>query len=166
VYERGIEVVELAEFTPPAAFHRSESELPFVVLQKGVTVQVLHADIERDFYVVRLRGEPGATLLRHEHTGHVFAFTHSGAWRYLEYPDINTAGSYLYEPVGSAHTLQFLPTNAEVTDVSFVVHGANLSFDARGNLVARLDAQAALTFYRRACFAAGLPEPDVIGANA
>ncbi len=48
--------------------------------------------------------QPGVTIQRHKHTGEVLAFTIRGAWKYLEYPEVNTAGSYLFEPAGSIHT--------------------------------------------------------------
>src|SRR3990170_3105485 len=101
----------------PMALHRGESDLPFVPYQEGVTFQLNQVDIEAGFFVVRLRGEPGRTIQQHKHTGEIFAFTQAGSWRYLEYPEINTAGSYLYDPAGSIHTLHFPETNTETTDV-------------------------------------------------
>ena len=77
---------------------------------------------------------------------------------------MNTAGSYLYEPAGSVHTLHFPETNTEITDVSFVLHGANLNLDSEGNVESVLDAGAALAVYCAACEDAGLPHPNVIGA--
>jgi 2,4'-dihydroxyacetophenone dioxygenase len=149
---------------PPPALHRSKSDLPFVAYQDGVSVQLIQVDIEAGFFVVRMRGEPGRTIQRHKHTGEVIAFTSAGSWKYLEYPDVNTAGSYLYEPAGSVHTLHFPETNTEVTDVSFVIHGANLNLDSEGNVESVLDASAALAFYCAGCRDAGLPPPNVIGA--
>lgn len=148
----------------PLALHRGESDLPFVPYQEGVTFQLNQVDIEAGYFVVRLRGEPGRTIQRHKHTGEIFAFTVAGSWRYLEYPEINTAGSYLYEPAGSIHTLHFPETNTETTDVWFVLHGANLNLDDQGNVESVLDASAALDYYRAACRDGGLPEPAVIGA--
>jgi 2,4'-dihydroxyacetophenone dioxygenase len=149
---------------PPPALHRGESDLPFVPYQEGVTFQLLQVDLEAGFFVVRVRGEPGKTIQRHKHTGEVFAFTSAGSWKYLEYPEVNTAGSYLYEPAGSVHTLHFPKTNIEVTDVAFVLHGANLNLDGEGNVESVLDAAAALAVYRAACRESGLPDPNVIGA--
>ena len=149
---------------PPPALHRGESDLPFVPYQEGVTFQLIQVDIEAGFFVVRVRGEPGRTIQRHKHTGEIFAFTLAGSWKYLEYPEINTAGSFLYEPAGSVHTLHFPETNREITDVWFVLHGANLNLDEEGNVESVLDAGAALAVYRAACQSSGLPEPDVIGA--
>ena len=149
---------------PPLALHRGESDLPFVTYQEGVTFQLNQVNIEAGYFVVRLRGQPGRTIQQHKHTGEIFAFTLAGSWRYLEYPEINTAGSYLYEPAGSVHTLHFPETNTETTDVWFVLHGANLNLDAEGNVESVLDASAALAFYRATCSEAGFPEPAVIGA--
>src|SRR5215207_2876935 len=120
---------------PPMALHRGESDLPFVQYQEGVTFQLNQVDIEAGYWVVRLRSEPGRTIQRHRHTGEVFAFTLAGSWKYLEYPDeVNVAGSYLYEPAGSIHTLHVPASNTEVTDVWFVIHGANLNLDDAGNV--------------------------------
>jgi len=149
---------------PPLALHRGESDLPFVPYQEGVTFQLVQVDIEAGFFVVRVRGEPGRTIQRHKHTGEIFAFTLAGSWKYLEYPEINTAGSFLYEPAGSVHTLHFPATNKEITDVWFVLHGANLNLDAEGNVESVLDATAALAVYRASCQSMDLPEPHVIGA--
>ena len=124
----------------PAALHRAENDLPFVEFQEGVVFQLLHVNLEAALWVVRVRLEPGVTIQRHKHTGEVFAFTLSGSWKYLEYPEINTAGSYLYEPAGSIHTLHVPATNSEVTDVWFAVRGANLNLDEAGNVESVLDA--------------------------
>lgn len=71
--------------------------------------------------MIRARFQPGLTIQRHKHTGEVFAFTLKGSWKYFEYPEVNTAGSYLYEPAGSIHTLHVPATNTEVTDVWFAI---------------------------------------------
>jgi 2,4'-dihydroxyacetophenone dioxygenase len=148
----------------PLALHRGESDLPFVGYQDGVTIQLLQADIEAGLWVVRLRAEPGVTIQRHKHTGEIFAFTIQGSWKYLEYPEVNTAGSYLYEPAGSIHTLHVPASNTEVTDVWFAIRGANLNLDADGAVETVTDASSVLQAYLDGCRAAGHPAPDVIGA--
>jgi hypothetical protein len=129
---------------------------------KGVRVQVVHADIRAGIWVTRMQAEPGVTLSRHKHTGEVFAFTLSGSWKYLEYPEINTKGSYLYEPPGSVHTLHVLERNTEVTDVWFAIRGANLYLGADDQIEAMADATGALDRYLEAVRRAGHPIPDVI----
>ena len=124
----------------PTALHRAEKDLPFVVYQEGVDFQLLHADVEAGLWVIRTRFQPGVTIQRHKHTGEVFAFTLTGSWKYFEYPEVNTAGSYLYEPAGSIHTLHVPATNTEMTDVWFAIRGANLNLDEQGKVESVLDA--------------------------
>jgi 2,4'-dihydroxyacetophenone dioxygenase len=148
----------------PAALHRGETELPFVEFEPGVEMQVLQVDIPSGLWVIRMRMQPGATLPTHRHGGEVYAFTVAGAWKYLEYPEVNRAGSYLYEPAGSIHTLQALPTNTEVTDVWFAIRGPNLNLDAAGGVTLILDAGLVLRVYQSKCRKLGLARPAVIGA--
>jgi 2,4'-dihydroxyacetophenone dioxygenase len=149
----------------PEALHRGENELPFVEFDPGVEMQVLQVDIPTGLWVVRMRMQPGATLATHKHSGEVYAFTLSGAWKYLEYEAVNRAGSYLYEPAGSTHTLHVPASNSEVTDVWFAIRGPNLNLDAEGKVTLVLDAGLVLKVYRSRCRKLGLPEPRVLGAE-
>lgn len=147
----------------PAALHRGEADLPFVTVDEGVELQLLQVDVEAGLWVVRNRFHPGARVQTHKHTGTVFAFTRSGSWKYEEYPEVNTAGSYLYEPAGSVHTLVVPATNTEITDVSFVITGANLNLDADGRVEVVIDAGLVAEVYVGACAAMGVTDPPVIG---
>ena len=82
----------------PTAAHIGDGELPYVPFIEGFDIQLLQVDVEAGLWVVRTKMQPGVTIQRHRHTGHVFAVTFSGAWRYLEYPEVNRKGSYLFEP--------------------------------------------------------------------
>ena len=124
----------------PKALHRGESELPFVALGDGTHLQLLQVDVEAGLWVIRTRFEPGVTVPTHKHTGEVFAFTITGSWKYVEYPEVNVAGSYLYEPAGSIHTLTVPAENDGLTDVWFAIYGANLNLDADGNVESVIDA--------------------------
>jgi quercetin dioxygenase-like cupin family protein len=148
----------------PAALHRAEKDLPFVVYQEGVDFQLLQVDVEAGLWVIRTRFQPGVTIQRHRHTGEVFAFTLKGSWKYFEYPEVNTAGSYLYEPAGSIHTLHVPASNTEVTDVWFAIRGANLNLDEKGKVESVLDAGAVLEIYMGLCESGGHGRPNVIGA--
>lgn len=148
----------------PLSMHRAESELPFVPYQEGVVFQLLQVNTETGLWVIRVRLDPGVTIQRHRHTGEVFAFTISGCWRYLEYPDLNAPGSYLYEPAGSIHTLNAPATNTSITDVWFAIRGANLNLDANGNVESVLDAATVLEIYRALCKEQGLATPSTVGA--
>src|SRR4029078_3636729 len=126
--------------------------------------QLLQASVENGLWVVRTRFAPGMTIATHRHTGEVFAVTFSGSWRYLEYSQVNPAGSYLYEPAGSVHTLHVPATNTEITDVWFAIRGPNLNLDEQGQVTLVLDAGLVLKVYRSRCRKLGLPEPRVLGA--
>jgi 2,4'-dihydroxyacetophenone dioxygenase len=150
----------------PTAMLRGEDELPFVDLGDGSTMQLLQVDIDLGLWVVRTKFQPGMTVPTHKHTGTVYAFTLSGSWKYLEYPDdVNVAGSYLFEPAGSVHTLHVPEANTEITDVFFAIHGANLNLDASGNVETVIDAGGILEIYVAMCEAAGHERPRVIGAS-
>jgi quercetin dioxygenase-like cupin family protein len=148
----------------PAAIHRGESDLPFVALGDGTHLQLLQVDLDQGLWVVRTRFEPGVTIPTHRHTGAVYAFTIAGSWKYLEYPEVNTAGSYLFEPAGSVHTLTVPEDQDEVTDVWFAIYGANLNLDADGNVTMVIDAPFIRDIYVAFCEAEGHGTPAVIGA--
>jgi quercetin dioxygenase-like cupin family protein len=136
----------------PTAVHRGESELPFVDIGPGGTLQLLQVDLANGVWVIRNHFTPGYTVQTHRHTGSVHAFTQRGSWHYLESPDdVNTAGSYLYEPAGSVHTLHVPESNEGITDVWFTIHGANLNLDAEGNVELVIDAHSILPYYRAVC---------------
>jgi 2,4'-dihydroxyacetophenone dioxygenase len=148
----------------PLALLRSETELPFVTLLDGSLLQLLHVDLANGVWTVRNKFKAGSTVQTHKHTGVVHAFTQSGSWYYLEYPgSVNRAGSYLFEPAGSVHTLHVPETNTEDTDVWFTIHGANLNLDENGNVVFVLDAQTILMYYRLRCKEEhGIEDPPVV----
>lgn len=150
--------------TIPSAIHRSEDELPFVDTGEGTHLQLLHVDVEAGLWVVRTRFEPGVVIPTHKHTGEVFALTLAGRWKYREYAEVNTAGSYLYEPAGSVHTLT-VPADVDgLTDVWFAIRGANLNLDEHGNVTTVVDAGMIRDAYLMLCEMQGLPRPNVIGA--
>jgi len=147
----------------PSTVHRGENDLPFVDLGGGNHLQLLQVDLATGVWIVRNRFEPGTVVQTHKHTGHVYAFTQSGSWYYRETPDqVNTAGSYLYEPAGSVHTLTVPDTNEGITDVWFTIYGANLNLDADGNVELVVDAHGLLPFYKAMCAAQhGVTDPPV-----
>ena len=147
----------------PKALHRGESELPFVDLGDGTELQLLQVDVEAGLWVIRSRFAPGTLVPTHKHTGEVFAFTLAGSWKYVEYPEVNVAGSYLYEPAGSIHTLMVPEENDVVTDVWFAIYGANLNLGADGNVEMVIDASLVRDTYFALCEANGYDRPNVIG---
>lgn len=146
----------------PRAIHRGEEELPFVALGDGTHLQLLLSDIDEGLWVIRTKFEPGVVVPTHKHTGPVHAFTLSGSWKYREYPEVNVAGSYLYEPAHSIHTLMVPDSNDGLTDVWFAIWGANLNLGADGNVETIIDAKTVTEFYFALCEAEGHPRPNVV----
>lgn len=109
----------------------------------GVDVQPLMLDTHNGVWVVRAIIHPGVRLPTHYHTGSVHLWTLSGRWNYVEFPDQpQTAGSYLYEPGSSIHTLMTPADNTAPTEMVMCVQGSNINFDADGNYVGLLDANS------------------------
>lgn len=147
----------------PPAILRKEADLPMVKIGDGVAIQLLQVDFDHNIRVTRARLDPGLKLRSHIHTGHVFAWTLSGTWKYLEYPESSEANSYLYEPAGSAHTLMVPQDSPEPADVIFIVHGSNIELGAKGEFEGATDAATIARAYLRGCKELGLPRPDIIG---
>jgi 2,4'-dihydroxyacetophenone dioxygenase len=153
----------------PASFHVPSGERPFArnFGAEGVNLQLLQADVEGGFFVVRIRFAAGTLLPPHKHTGAVHAYTLSGEWSYLEYTDSppNRAGSYLYEPPGAVHTLKVADHVQGDTDVFFVIEGAMLILDAGGNVVAVLDAASHARDWPAALREQGTRVPQIIAGG-
>ncbi|MFC4910838.1 2,4'-dihydroxyacetophenone dioxygenase family protein [Actinomadura gamaensis] len=169
--------------------HVHDDDLPWV--QAGpVGLKVLRAS--SDTWVVRNRFPAGFQLPKHKHTGGVHAHTFSGRWRYAEYGIDYVAGTFIYEPPGSVHTLMVLEDD---TEILFVIQGVfieyaptegeqsatvddgrepwrtrddgasedrNIEFDETGQISGVVDAESTLNAYLALCDAAGLPRPTGI----
>jgi quercetin dioxygenase-like cupin family protein len=153
-----------ASAEPAAALHRGISDLPWIDLRDGSELQLLRVDLDANLWIGRQRFQPGTRLLRHRHTGPLAVVTFRGRWRYLEYPEVNTAGSYLFEPAGSTHTFEVPADNDETTEIWFSIEGCNLNLDADDQIVSVYDAASILRYYRRECARLGVRDPAVIGA--
>lgn len=138
------------------ATHIGFDELPFVEVAPGVEVQVLHVDLKQGLWIVRNRFQPGAKIAKHYHTGPVLAVTLRGEWYYEEYPEErNSAGSYLFEPAASVHTLTIPKDQKGPTEVWFAIYGCNVDMNEKDEVLQIIDANTMLKGYRLLCEAAG-----------
>jgi 2,4'-dihydroxyacetophenone dioxygenase len=81
----------------------------------------------------------GAGLVnRHYHPHPVFAYTISGKWSYLEHDWIATAGDFVYEAPGEAHTL-VAHESSEPMKVHFNVTGPLIWLDEHGEPAGTFD---------------------------
>jgi quercetin dioxygenase-like cupin family protein len=143
----------------PAAIHYGADDLPFVDIGEGSMMKVLMVDVAQELWIVENIFQAGYTVQTHRHTGPVYGYTTSGAWHYKEYDYVNRAGSFLFEPTGSVHTLECLEDD---TRVWFQMYGQNLNLDADGNVESVFDGPGTLEGYYLLCEAAGLPRPNVL----
>ena len=140
--------------------HVGDDDAPWVDTGMGVELKLLRFDIARGTWILRNRFQPGVQLQRHRHTGPVEGFTLSGRWHYLEYDFVSTAGSYIYEPANSVHTLHVPEDNTEPTDVLFVIDGALLNLTDDDAVDTVFDGQGAVEAYLALLEAAGLERPN------
>lgn len=144
----------------PTAVHIGRDDLPFVEIGNGNKLKVIQVKPADGLWIVENIFQTGWKVQTHRHTGPVYAYTTSGAWRYKEYPDdVNRAGSFLYEPAGSVHTLEVLEDD---THVWFQMYGANLNLDADGNIESVFDGPGTLEAYYLLAEAEGFARPDVL----
>jgi len=143
----------------PEAVHIGGEELPFVDIGDGSLLKVLQVRPKEGLWIVENIFQAGYAVDTHRHTGPVFGYTRSGAWKYKEYDYVNRAGSFLYEPAGSVHTLTCIEDD---TQVWFQMYGCNINLDADGNITSVVDGSLTLEFYLAMCREMGHPNPPVI----
>jgi len=150
---------DLAFDHAPTAVHIGADELPFVDIGGGNKLKVIQVKERDGLWIIENIFQAGFEVQTHRHTGPVWGYTTSGAWKYKEYDYVNRAGSFLYEPAGSVHTLECVEDD---TRVWFHMQGANLNLDADGNIESVTDGAGTLNAYYMLCEAAGLSRPKVL----
>jgi quercetin dioxygenase-like cupin family protein len=143
----------------PLAVHVGRDDLPFVEIGGGNKLKVILVDEAEGLWIVENIFQANFEVQTHRHTGPVFGYTTSGAWKYKEYDYVNTAGSFLYEPAGSVHTLTVVDDD---TRVWFQMYGCNLNLDADGNVDSVTDGAGTLAAYYALAEAQGLGKPNVL----
>lgn len=146
----------------PTAAHIGSDDLPWAQAGENIRLKVLQVKPEEGLWVIRNEFGPGVRVQKHRHTGPVYGFTVAGAWGYLEYDYMNRAGSYLYEPAHSVHSLYTPDDNTELTDVTFVMYGCNLNLDEDDNVESVTDGPGVLAAYYQMLEAQGEPRPNGI----
>ena len=143
----------------PEAVHIGSGDIPWVEIGGGNKLRVLQVRPTEGLWIVENIFQTGFAVQKHRHTGPVWGYTTSGAWKYAEYDYVNTTGSFLYEPAGSVHTLTCVEDN---TQVWFHMYGANLNIDDEGNVESVTDGATTLAGYYALCEMQGLPRPNVV----
>lgn len=143
----------------PTAVHLGVEEIPFADLGGGNLIRVLQVREKESLWIIENVFQAGFEVATHRHTGPVWGYTSSGAWKYKEYDYVNRAGSFLYEPANSVHTLQCIEDH---TRVWFHMLGMNLNLDADGHIESVSDGAGTLAHYLALCEQQGLGRPPVV----
>ena len=143
----------------PTAIHIGADELPFVDIGDGSKLKVLQVKEKEGLWIVENIFMAGYVVPKHKHTGPVWGYTRSGAWKYKEYDYVNRAGSFLYEPAHSIHTLEILEDD---TQVWFHMYGSNLNLDEDGNITSVFDGPGTLWAYYALAEDQGFGRPNVL----
>jgi 2,4'-dihydroxyacetophenone dioxygenase len=141
------------------AVHIGDDEIPFVNMGGGNMIRVLQVREKESLWIIENIFQAGFEVATHRHTGPVWGYTKSGAWKYKEYEYVNRADSFLYEPAGSVHTLQCVEDD---TRVWFHMYGVNLNLDAEGRIDSVSDGAGTLAFYLAMCEQQGFSRPPVL----
>ena len=149
----------MTQIETPEAVHFGADDLPFVDIGDGSLLKVLQVRVGEGLWIIENIFQAGYEVQKHKHTGPVFGYTTSGAWKYKEYDYVNRAGSFLYEPAGSEHTLQCIEDN---TRVWFQMYGANLNLGESDEIDMVVDGTLTLNYYYAICEQQGLPRPNVL----
>ena len=147
------------DMAAPTAVHLGGDEIPFVDMGGGNLIRVLQVREKESLWIIENVFQDGFEVATHRHTGPVWGYTSSGAWKYKEYEYVNRANSFLYEPANSVHTLQCIEDD---TRVWFHMYGVNLNLDADGNIESVSDGPGTLAFYLALCEQQGLGRPPVL----
>lgn len=146
----------------PSAQHIGDDDFPWADTGQGIRIKVLQVRESEGLWVVRNEFAPGIELQTHRHSGQVFGVTFSGRWGYRESPELNTAGSYLFEPANSVHTLYTPEDNDGPTDVVFIISGVNINLDEHGEVDSITSGASTLAGYYAMLDAAGIERPPVL----
>ena len=141
---------EAAAINDPPTLNLSADDFPYATFFPGIEIKVYRVDLNANAYTLVSRFAPGTTLPKHKHFGEVQAYTIRGRWHYLEYDWYATAGTVVYEPALSTHTLHVPEEEKEPAEVFFTVSGGMALLNDKGQVMMLEDAAQMLQRYKDA----------------
>jgi hypothetical protein len=145
---------------PPAeASHVAYEDVPWVTTADGNQLRVVQVRVNEGLWITQSIMQPSLKVGRHRHTGPIWGYTTAGSWKYKEYDYVNRAGSVLYEPASSVHTLEVIEPD---TVAWFHMYGALAFLDENDAVLGINDGLTALARYYSLCEEQGLPRPNVL----
>ena len=133
----------------------SVDERFFVPLSETVFSRPLWISLAQNRWADVLWAKQAGLVNRHYHPHQVFGYTLSGQWSYLEHDWVATAGTFVYEAPGEAHTL-VAHESPEPMRVHFNVTGPLIWLDEDGEPNGTFDAYDYLELAREHYEKAGL----------
>jgi 2,4'-dihydroxyacetophenone dioxygenase len=136
----------------------NESRLPWIEYQRPYGVlgfKFLHLDMATGTSAMLARFPVGLKIPTHKHLAPVQAWVVSGSWHYLEYEWVGTAGSFIYEPLGSEHTLEVLEDGISL----FIMDGPRIELGPDNKILSYVDSFTMRDDYRSELEARGLEYP-------
>src|SRR5918996_4113898 len=109
----------------------TDDERYYVPLTETVGTRPLLIQPSQNRWCDVLRATGAGLVNRHYHPHQVFAYTISGRWGYLEHDWVATAGDFVYEAPGEAHTLVTYE-HPDPMKVFFIVKGPLVWLDDKG----------------------------------
>ncbi|MEU2006801.1 2,4'-dihydroxyacetophenone dioxygenase family protein [Rhodococcus sp. NPDC019627] len=125
----------------PEVFHQfapEEDERFYVPLSPTMLSRPLWISPSSNRWADIVWAKEAGLVNRHYHPHEVIGYTISGKWGYLEQPWTATAGSFVYETPGEAHTLVAYE-DTEPMRAFFVVKGPIIWLDEDGNSTGLFD---------------------------
>jgi 2,4'-dihydroxyacetophenone dioxygenase len=116
-------------YTPGIA---TDDERYYVPFSETVGSRPVWISVSQNSWCDVLYAKSAGLVNRHYHPHEVFAYTISGKWGYLEHDWIATAGDFVYETPGEAHTLVAYESD-EPMKVHFKVKGPLIWLDENGD---------------------------------
>ena len=112
----------------------TEDDRYYVPISDTVSSRPLWISVSQNAWCDVLMAKSAGLVNRHYHPHEVFAYTISGKWGYLEHDWVATAGSFVYETPGEAHTLVAYESDEPML-VHFKVRGPLIWLDENGDAV-------------------------------
>jgi quercetin dioxygenase-like cupin family protein len=141
--------------------HSQLDDIPWARMERPygtVEMRLIRCSPVRNTYTNMVRWPAGMVLPTHLHLSGVHSFTFSGRWHYREHDWWATAGSYVYEPTGTVHTLEVV----EDVEALFMVDGTIVWYDSDGRPAVFSEAADLLDDVTKALVAQGLTLPDIV----
>lgn len=110
----------------------------WVPLSETVSSKPVWISPTRNMWADCLYSEKAGLVNRHYHPQPIWAYTISGKWGYLEHSWTATAGDFIFETPGEAHTLVAYD-HPDPMKVFFVVTGPLIWIDENGATIGHLD---------------------------